>query len=279
MKTSISVIVVTYNRSRSARETVHSLLSQSAEPHEIILIDDCPASPLTEVFTWKKLKILRFDREFGVSASRNHAIKIAEGAYVAFIDDDAVADTNWLYEVQKGLDMGADIVGGPIKAFFKAIPPKWWDEKTFGHYVSIGNAPNKYADYPPGIWSCNMALRKKILKTVGDFNTEVGRKGGKLLAREDVDLVNRAREKGYKILFLPDAIVYHKVESERLTIPYILKWEFYMGRTYRLLYGYRPLKAFFTFYRSVASLILTLFMGEPYQIIAIARIANSLGQL
>ena len=96
--------------------------------------------------------------------------KLAKGEYVALIDDDAVADEHWLEELQKGIKMGGAVIGGPIKPLYEAIPPEWWNENDFGHYASIGNAPNKYKDFTTGIWSTNMVLRREILKKVEYFN-------------------------------------------------------------------------------------------------------------
>lgn len=278
MKGSISIIVVTYNRPKDVKETVDSLLNQSAKPYEMILLDDGSNPPLSEKFDAANLRMIRFDREVGVSAARNYGVKIARGEYVAFIDDDAVADSHWLEEIQKGIDVGADVLGGPLEPLYEEKPPKWWNEKDFGHYVSIGNAPNKYKDFTPGIWSSNMALRKRIFGEVGYFNPKVGRQKGKLLAREDVDLINRAKEKGCRILFLPRAKVFHKVKPDRMTLQYILRWEYYMGKSYNILYGYHPLKTSFELITSVLAMVTSLVSRKPRKISKIARVIRCLAR-
>jgi GT2 family glycosyltransferase len=279
MKSSISVIVVTYNRPKDAKDTIDSLTGQSAPPLEIIVIDDASNPPFTLESPSDNVKLHRFEQEVGVSAARNHGIHIANGEYVAFIDDDAVADLHWLSEFQAGIALGADVLGGPIEPLYLASPPAWWNEKDFGHYVSIGNAPNKYRDFTPGIWSANMVLKKEIVKTIGNFNTQIGRQRGRLLAREDVELVNRAKERGYKILFLPNAIVHHKVRSERLTIPYLLRWEYYMGQTQKILRRHDHSRTFIGICESVVSLILSILFGRSRVLKATARLIQNLGRL
>ena len=279
MKASISVVIVTYNRPRDAWETIESLMKQSIPPLEIIVIDDASSPPFTSKMADGKVKLHRFEKEVGVSAARNYGIQVACGNYIAFIDDDAVADSRWIEEFQKGMELKADVLGGPIEPLYEASPPKWWTEKDFGHYVSIGNAPNKYADFTPGIWSANMVLKKELVEAVGNFNTQVGRKGGKLLAREDVDLVNRAKEKGCKILFLPKARVYHKVKSERMTIPYILRWEYYMGKTQKILYGHNYSKTFFRVCKSLVSIVVSPLLGRSRVVKASAQLVRNLGRL
>jgi glycosyltransferase involved in cell wall biosynthesis len=259
-------------------ETVNSLLNQSSTPLEIILIDDGSNPPLALDFINVNLKLVRFEKEIGVSAARNYGVRIAKGGYVAFLDDDAVADLHWLKEIQKGIKAGADILGGPLEPLYEDQPPQWWNEKDFGHYVSIGNAPNKYKDFPPGIWSSNMALKKEIFDQAGYFNPKLGRQKGKLLAREDVDLVNRAIEKGFHSLFLQRAKVFHKVKSNRMTLKYILTWEYYMGKTCKILDGYHPSKNINELSRGVLYLVLRVFSRKPKKILAIARVINRLGR-
>jgi glycosyltransferase involved in cell wall biosynthesis len=85
------------------------------------------------------MKLIRFSKEVGISNSRNYGVNIAKGEYLAFIDDDAIADKNWLEEIQEGIKTGADILGGPLKPIFEVPPPKWWNEKDFGGVAAVDN--------------------------------------------------------------------------------------------------------------------------------------------
>lgn len=152
-ETSISVVVVTHNRQKDIMETIKSLLNQSFTPFEIIIIDDGSSPPVKIDCKHKKLKIIRFNKEVGLSRARNHGIKISHGDYVAFIDDDAIADKDWLKEIQEGIQTGADILGGPIKPMFEVAPPEWWNEENFGGYAGVNNRER--------IWGCNMVIKKR----------------------------------------------------------------------------------------------------------------------
>jgi len=219
MRKEISVVIVTHNRQKDVMELIKSLLDQTLKPFEIILINDESSPPLNVDYEDEKLKIIRFNKEIGISKARNYGIKISQGDYIAFIDDDAVADANWLKEIQKGIRIGAEVLGSPIKPIFKVPPPKWWNEKDFGAYAGIGNRGR--------IRGCNMIISKKVFEKIGLFRTEISRYKGKLFSGEDEDLVGRAIYKGYRVLFLPKAIVYHKVPPQRMTLRYILKWEYF----------------------------------------------------
>lgn len=73
MKSSVSVVIVTYNRPLSCRKAVNSLLSQSILPCEIIVIDDASSKPFE--FNHPLVKVFRNQFELGLSASRNFGSK------------------------------------------------------------------------------------------------------------------------------------------------------------------------------------------------------------
>jgi GT2 family glycosyltransferase len=239
----------------------------------IILIDDESSPPLNVDYEDKKLKIIRFDKEIGISKARNYGIKISQGDYIAFIDDDAVADANWLKEIQRGIRTGAEVLGGPLKPLFKASPPEWWNEKDFGAYAGVGNLGR--------IWGCNMIISKKVFEKIGLFRTEISRYKGKLFSGEDEDLVERAINKGYSVLFLPRAIVYHKVPPQRMTLRYILRWEYFYGKSVRKKNGYRPLKTFYLLFINLLNMAnpCVIFSKRNDRIRKIAWLAQLLGQL
>src|SRR5665647_867229 len=168
MKDRVSVIVVTYNRPKDVREAVESLLNQSVKPFEVIVIDDGSNPPSSTKFLTENLKVIRFDQEVGLVNARNYGVNIAKGECIAFIDDDAVAEKNWVKEIQKGLE-SADVIGGPIKPLYQALPPEWWNEKMFGAYAGVGNAGagrlgQGLEQRARWICGCNMAFRTEVFK-------------------------------------------------------------------------------------------------------------------
>lgn len=250
----ISVVVVCYNRQKQVHETVDSLLNQSVKPFEIIVIDDGSNPHLKMRLNARNLKVIRFEKEQGLSKSRNYAINVAKGEYVAFIDDDAVASKNWLEEIQKGIKVGADILGGPLEPIFKAKPPKWWNEKDFGVTAGVGNLGTRE------IWGANMVIKKDVFEKIGFFNPKIGRTDGKLLSCEDSDLINKAKAY-FNIVFMPKAIVFHVVTPERMSLRYILKWRYYTGKSIKSLSRHRVLKTLKT---GVRIILLIMNMLSPF---------------
>ncbi len=276
MKKKVSVVIVTYNRPKDVLETVESLLRQSVKPFEIIVIDDGSNPPVTLEFQSENLKVIRFDQEVGLSNARNHGVKIANGEYIAFIDDDAIAEKNWVEEIQKGLE-SADVIGGPIRPLYQTSPPKWWNEKDLGGYAGVGNIFCATGE----IWGCNMAFGTNVFKTVGLFNPNLGRRKGKLFSDEEFNLIERARSKGFGVKFIQTAVVYHKVPPKRMTFAYIMRWNYTQGKSKSVSNGYQPLQICY-------SLLLYIFtMANPRVIISeksakikiIARMTQLLGRL
>jgi GT2 family glycosyltransferase len=230
MKGTISIVVITHNRPKDVEDTLTSLENQTVKPDEIILIDNASSPPLKTHPLLTNVKQFRLDRLIGLSQARNHAITACSGEFIAFMDDDAVVDSNWLQEIHAVSD--ADIRGGPIKPLFQSHPPAWWTESDFGGTVGVGNA--RYHDFRDCLWGSNLVVRKQLFDKIGVFNTAIGRQKGKLLSGEEVEFVDRAIKADAQIHFVPSATVYHKVPSQRLTFKYIVRWNYYGGKSQKL---------------------------------------------
>jgi glycosyltransferase involved in cell wall biosynthesis len=234
MEARISIVIVTYNRPLLVQQTVLSLLNQSVQPFEILVIDDGSNPPLRITADFQNFKLIRFDKEKGLSNSRNFGINAAKGEYVAFLDDDTVVSQHWLEAVQKGIASGGDVLGGPLRPLYKANPPSWWTEKDFGYMAGVGNI------YGKRIWGANMIFKKNVFYKIGFFDSRLGRKKGKLLSCEEDKLIKKARLCCH-YLFLPEAEVLHVVQSKRMTLNYLIRWNYYEGKSNRILNGRRTI--------------------------------------
>ena len=231
----ISVVVSTYSKNKlwQVLDCVESLRKQTLPPHEILLVLD----PDPEVFNYYKfntpvdVKIITSDG-IGLSNARNAGVREAESEIVAFIDDDAVADENWLRNLaQNYSDYSVVGVGGPIKPFWAFKKPEWFPEElnwVIGCSYRGGPSRREEIRNPIG---CNMSFRKAALEKAGCFRSDLGRFGKFLLAGEESDVSMRIKDKipGAKILNEPSAVVFHKVNMERLSLKYILVRSFYEG--------------------------------------------------
>lgn len=87
----ISVIIPTFNRSKFLSMAVNSVLRQSIQDFEIIIVDDCSQDDTSEIVDSiknKKIKYIRHTANKGESGSRNTGISHSDSEYIAFLDDD-----------------------------------------------------------------------------------------------------------------------------------------------------------------------------------------------
>jgi glycosyltransferase involved in cell wall biosynthesis len=94
-------VIPARNAEQTLQRAIDSALSQSYPNIEIVVIDDCSTDKTAEVldrYSGARVKIIRSDRCFGVSAARNAAIDAANGTLIAFLD----ADDEWLpHKIEK----------------------------------------------------------------------------------------------------------------------------------------------------------------------------------
>lgn len=90
-KDMISVIIPTYNRAKTLKRAIDSVLNQTYSNIEVIIVDDCSTDKTSEVisnYDNKKIKYYKLEKNLGACAARNKGIQIASGKYIAFQDSD-----------------------------------------------------------------------------------------------------------------------------------------------------------------------------------------------
>lgn len=235
-----SIVVCTYNRAESLRDTLRALQALQAAPGrtcEVIVVDnnsrDHTRAVVEEVQrTWPLLRY-EFEGAQGLSHARNHGIASARGEVILFTDDDVLPEPEWLERTLAGLnEYGADACGGWIGPIWETPPPPWLTERFYGFLAVRTDRSDDYevtADTPPP-FGANMAFRRRVFERVGLFDTRRGRKGAVLASGEDGEMFERILAAGMKVVFLGGSRVHHKVESFRTTKRYFRRWRFQTSR-------------------------------------------------
>jgi len=236
----VSVVVCTFNRAIFLRKCLASLLNQeNAPPFEIIVVDNNSTDETaTVVETIRRETIIPFQyiflEEMGLSRARNAGIHAAQGALVAFIDDDAVADARWVQEIEKGFQRFPQAVaqGGAVAGDYE-IPRPAWLATDLLFAVSVGELGTtlRLMHKTESVFGGNSVFRREIFRKRGEFLTNLGRTGLSLLAAEEVEFCNRLQEHGDCILYNPRMRIKHWVPKERLTKTYIRQRMFWNGRS------------------------------------------------
>lgn len=243
-KPEVTFIICTYNRAEYLLDTLNSLLHHhnSSGIIEILIVNNNSTDQTADISrnfiedNSSDKVIIRYteEKKQGLSCARNRGIHEATAPNIVFVDDDIRATKAfipaWLSFFRKY--PGAEIAGGPIRVQFDDIRPDWMSYfllPLLGHH-DLGNRVRIYPrhKYPFG---GNMGFRKKVFETCGLFDTALGRKGEKLHAGEEKELFYRIREQGKTIWYLPEALLYHRVNKHRLTVDYIRKQATGLGKS------------------------------------------------
>lgn len=155
----------------------------------------------------------------GLSESRNIAIEACSTSYIAFIDDDALPSANWVRNIISTFSSEQNTcsaVGGKIKPLWLAPRPKWLPDELLP-YLSLLNLGDekKILSGDDNLYGTNMAFRTSVIKKLGGFNIELGRKAGILLSNEEAELQMRLRDNNYQVAYSPDIIVHHRIPASR----------------------------------------------------------------
>jgi len=168
----------------------------------------------------------------GLLISRNRGGKLAKGDIIAFIDDDAVAHENWISELVKMYEnYNAIAAGGKMEPLWLVKKPVWFPEEF---YWLIGVT---YAGFPDKIckvrntFGSNLSFRRDVFLSLEGFNVEMGGiKGKKMLQGGETDLCIRMYRKfGKKVMYNPNAIVYHKIFERRTKPGFLIRRSFWQG--------------------------------------------------
>jgi len=241
----ISVIVCTHNRCESLRETLQALATQRLGRGlrlEVIVVDNNSADATKTVVEdaagnsrWPIRYV--FERRQGKSMALNRGIREADGKFLMLTDDDALPEPTWAQALYGAfVRHRADCVGGRVVPVWLRRPPRWLrSPKRWGYLAMLDHGPtplvagrDSTGDFLLGV---NLGFRKTALKRVGTFRTDLGPVGMRLTRCEDSELVQRFILRGKRVVYTPEAVVRHKVEPQRMELPYIRRHKFHVGRS------------------------------------------------
>jgi O-antigen biosynthesis protein len=196
----VSVVVCSYNGAATIRETLEHLSRLRYPAYEVIVVDDGSTDATSEIASEFDVHLIRTSNR-GLSRARNTGLAAASGEIVAYIDDDAFPDPDWLTFLAATFGETDHVgVGGPN------VPPA--DDGFVARCVA--RAPggpihvllsDTEAEHLPG---CNMAFRVDALRSIGGFDPRFRSAG------DDVDVCWGLQEKGWTLGFNPAAVVQHR---------------------------------------------------------------------
>jgi len=222
----VSIIIPTYNRKQELTRLIKSI-KQSGYPKEsieIIVVDDASTDGTYRSIRkrFPDVKVIKNIKRRMTSGARNIGIHCSKGDYLFFIDHDNVIDRNAINELVNFMERNGDVgLAGPIMYYYsvpkeiwcaggKLRQPLYFTSWMFQHETSeIPQVANTYAmecDYIPNAFM----VRKRIIKEIGFFDEK-----NFPLLWEDADFSLRIKQRGYQIVIVPRAKVWHDVSTGR----------------------------------------------------------------
>ncbi len=250
----ISVIVCTYNRCQSLRQTLLSLIAQRLPNDltlEIVVVDNNSSDntrKVVEEISGKSSWPVRyyFEKNQGISFARNCGIREASGDAIAFTDDDIIPEPDWVANLWKSMiEHDAISAGGPVLPAWTCEPPKWikdGNSSFYGMLALMDRGPEAIVINQPFsnfLIGGNFMLKKSTIEEFGFFRTDLGRTGKSLFGGEDSEMLRRILISGKKVVYAPNAVVRHLIPEYRMTFRYLRKWHFTMGRSTARLSTFR----------------------------------------
>lgn len=214
----VSVVVVNWNRAELLNECLKSLIRQSWPSFEILVVDNGSSDASQSVvrsFLSQNVRLLAQPANLGFAAGANQGIRVARGRFVALLNNDAVAEPDWLQRLVEAMEPAPDVGMCACKIRLAASPlidkaghliyldgqnrGRGSGEPDRGQYDRVEEAL-----FPDG---CAALYRKSLLDELGGFDADFFAYG------DDADLGLRARWRGWGCLYVPQAVVHHRHSS------------------------------------------------------------------
>jgi GT2 family glycosyltransferase len=240
--TKVSLVILNYNGKKYLKNALNSALKQDFKNKEVILVDNNSSDGSVDFVRkeFPKVKIIKNRENFGFGRGITFGIKKSKGEYVAVLNNDIILKKNWVREMMRPLSQKEVIMvasnilflkkknltnfgGGNVTFYGYGYPKNFNKRRIIGKPVDTS--------YVPG---GAMMMKKKIFERIGGFDKKF------FLYLEDVDVSIRSRIFGWKVLFVPNAIMYHDYSFGR----YLKKFSYLENGRYRTIlknYSFRTI--------------------------------------
>jgi GT2 family glycosyltransferase len=210
----VSVVVVTWNGRQHLDACLGALATQQGVSLEVILVDNASTDDTVAHVRSRhpSVRIVSLSENRGFAGGNNAGVADARAPMIAFLNNDTAADSGWLRALLAGLDQTAGFALTTSRIVYMH-DPQVIDSAGDG-FLRAGGAFKRLHGMPSGeaadalevFGVCGAAclMPKAVFEELGGFDEDF------FASHEDVDLSYRARLRGYRVRYVPDAIVRHQ---------------------------------------------------------------------
>jgi GT2 family glycosyltransferase len=209
----VSVVIVTWNGRQYLDACLRAVAAQQSVSAEIVLVDNASTDGTVEFVRshFPRVRIVTLTENRGFAGGNNAGARAARGEFVAFLNNDTVADANWLRALRSGIDVRSGFALATSRIVYMHNPDvidsagdglfRWGGafKRHHGEPVELAGAPVEVF----GVCGGACLMPKAVFDELGGFDDDF------FASHEDVDLSYRARLRGYRCRYVPDAIVRH----------------------------------------------------------------------
>lgn len=235
----ISVIICTYNRASILADTLKSyttLEQNTACEAELLIVDNNSNDETRRVVDqfivqYPETRYV-FEPQSGLSYARNTGIRESRGDIIVFVDDDVFFDSCWLKAVVHIFRdyPEASCMGGKSIPQFESGRPDWSTDMLMNFYGSTNSGDAiKWMVYPEFPYGLNMAFKRDVFSQIGLFNPHLGRKKKNLSSNEEKEIFWRVNQAGFRVIYTPKALLYHRIPADRARKEWILARCYWQG--------------------------------------------------
>ena len=220
----VTVVIPSYDGMEHLPECLESLSRQESADFMTLLVDNASRDGSADwvAMHHPEVRVIRLSRNTGFAKAVNEGIAASEGEYVALLNNDTVTDPGWLRGLLHALDTHPDYDFAASKMLLhgdvgrlNAAGDVYSLTGLAGRNRGFGEPARRYTQSQRVLGACAGAAiyRRTVFEDVGSFDEDF------FLMSEDTDLNLRCLIAGKRCLYVPDAVVAHKLRASIEKVP------------------------------------------------------------
>lgn len=249
MEPLVYIILINYKNVKDTVECIESLYKINYYNYKIIVVDNDSKDDIYIILNenYKDITLIQSKINLGFAGGNNLGIKLAiknNADYIMLLNNDVVVDKDFLNQLINSFDIrnNTGIVGCKIKNYYNKniveysggdiIWPKF---KIQLHRKQEILCSNENINNVTFISGCAMLIKKEVIEKIGYLDESY------FMYYEDTDYCVRALDNGYRLIYQPNSIVYHKVSSSSggNLSPFVLYWSTKNRQKFRNKFSYK----------------------------------------
>lgn len=210
----VDVVITTYNNKGFLTNVMESVLAQDYPNLTCWVVDDHSQDGTVDFLAkhFPSVKVITKSKRSGPASSRNIAIQASSGEYIVTLDDDVELTPNWIFTMVRVIEEDQTIGIATGKLLFADNMEKinaaggGLSKFGIGYDIGIGQDKALFSTQRQVFYGCTAAMifTRILVKTIGGFDESY------FYLCEDTDFGWRANIAGFKVIYVPNAIAYHK---------------------------------------------------------------------